>query len=103
MRFSHSNAMHNSTKSTPINTFYFYCTGNEVIVPLSSCYDQILHNYIQIIYMKYFYSIKNEIIALHYSFYILQYIFLYKNIQTFFYDTVSTKLLFCIMNYFPSC
>ena len=30
------------------------------------------HNYIQIISMKYFYSIKNEIITLHYSFYILQ-------------------------------
>ena len=70
MRFSYSNVMHNSAKSTPINTFY--CTGNEVIVPLYSCYDQILHNYIQIISMKYFYSIKNEIITLHYNFYILQ-------------------------------
>ena len=42
------------------------------------------HNYIQIISMKYFYSIKNEIISLHYSFYILQSISLYKNIQTLF-------------------
>ena len=61
------------------------------------------HNYIQIISMKYFYSIKNEIITLHYSFYILQSIFLVQKYSNFIYDTVPMKLLFCIMNYSPSC
>ena len=61
-------------KSTPIYTFYF--TENEVIVPLDSRYGQILAQLYSNYIYEIFYSITNETITLHYSFNIIQSIFL---------------------------
>ena len=87
-------------KSTLIYTFY--CTGNEVIVPFTLVTAKFWHNYIQIISMKYFTVsqmklLLNIIVSISYSQYFC------KKYSNFIYDTVSMKLLFCIMNYFPSC
>ena len=93
--FSYSNGMHNSAKVyTYLYVLLFTAPEMKLLFRFTLVTAKFWHKYIQIISMKLLLYI---IVSISYSQYFCE---KYSNLI---YDTVSMKLLFCIMNYFPSC